>query len=240
MKSQKPAPALSAIKRSFLLLALLAGGQAMAGPAGSVINLSGPLMAKKANGEIVVLGQDSQVEEGDTLITERSTYARIKFVDGGLITLRPNTEFRISKYAYDADKASGNGAALNLLKGGLRAVTGAIGKKDPESYSVQTPTATLGIRGTAYGMQFCQGDCVNLRPGQTLPNGLHVDVSEGMIVLTNNGGQTPFAAGQFGYVRDPMTPPVQVPMEQGFRIPTPENIQNTRNPVNNNAGCVVR
>ena len=70
--------------------------------------------------------------------------------------MRPDSTLEINRYAHtDSD----NGALLSLVKGGLRAVTGAIAKREPESYKVKTPVATLGVRGTEYYLRICEQDC---------------------------------------------------------------------------------
>ena len=50
-------------------------------------------------------------------------------------------------------------AFFRLLKGGFRAVSGLIGHTRREDYAVQTPVATIGIRGTDYEVRMCSGDC---------------------------------------------------------------------------------
>ena len=64
--------------------------------AGTVTHLSGPLFAKKADKTTKALSINSVVETGDILVTEKRTYARIKFTDEGEMVLRPGTQFRIS------------------------------------------------------------------------------------------------------------------------------------------------
>ena len=92
---------------------VLAGvcGLAFAGQvAGTVVNLSGPLMAKKADGAVKVLAVKSEVEQGDTLVSEKNTYAQIRFVDNSEVTLKPNTTFKVEAFAYDAGKPEGDSA----------------------------------------------------------------------------------------------------------------------------------
>ena len=142
--------------QTVLLLALLCqGGMAWAAQvAGTVVNLSGPLLAKRADGSAKILALKSEVEQGDTLVTEKNTYAMIKFIDNSEITLRPGTTFTVDKFSFDADKPDGDSAAFNLLKGGLRSITGLLGKRNRERFSLKTPTATIGIRGTTFVVQF--------------------------------------------------------------------------------------
>jgi hypothetical protein len=175
-------------------------------PAGTVTHLSGPLMAKKADGSVKALYIDSAVEEGDVLITEKRTYARLKMRDNSEITLRPNTHFNVERFTFDNDRPGEYRSFYNLTKGGMRTITGLIGKRgDADNYRVNTPTAVVGIRGTGYGATFCQQDCGNL------PDGLYVEVFEGMIIVYNKAGSQIYTVGQFGYVSGPDAAPVLLP-----------------------------
>ena len=65
--------------------------------------------------------------------------------DDALITVRPNTEFRLESYRYAPKAAaSSSESVLAVMKGGLRIVTGLMGKVNREGYAVNTPTATIG------------------------------------------------------------------------------------------------
>ncbi|MGH8806610.1 MAG: FecR family protein [Noviherbaspirillum sp.] len=118
--------------------------------AGTVTHLSGPLLAKKADGTVKVLAAKSSVEQGDTLITEKDTYARIRFTDSSEITLKPNTQLKVDSFVFDEAEPAKDSAAFDLVKGGMRAITGLLGKRSKERVSVNTPTATIGIRGTIF------------------------------------------------------------------------------------------
>lgn len=52
-------------------------------------------------------------------------------------------------------------AFFRLVKGGFRAVSGAIGKASRDEYQVRTPIATMGIRGTDYEVDICDAACQN-------------------------------------------------------------------------------
>lgn len=136
---------------ALLCWAALAGAAQVAG---TVMNLNGPLLAKKADGSAKILAVRSEVEQGDTLVTEKNTYALIKFIDNSEMTLRPGTAFTIDKFAFDADKADDDSAAFTLIKGGLRSLTGLLGKRNKERFSMKTPAATIGIRGTTFIVQY--------------------------------------------------------------------------------------
>lgn len=88
-------------------------------------------------------------------------------------------------------------AFLRLLKGGFRAVSGLIGKADPAEYRINTPVATIGIRGTDYWVVYCDAACAGdkalqdgLPEGASALNGVIVGVIAGGIFSTNDAGAT--------------------------------------------------
>lgn len=122
--------------------------------AGTVTHVSGPLFAKKTDGALKILSAKSAVEQGDILVSEKGTYARIKFIDNSEITLRPNSQLKIDSFSFDEEKPEEDNAAFNLIKGGLRAITGLLGKRNNTRFALKTPTATIGIRGTTFIAQY--------------------------------------------------------------------------------------
>ena len=121
-----------------------------------VSNISGPLFAVKSDGSRRVLSTQSVVNAGDMLITEDKTYARVRFSDTSEVTLRPSTQFQIENYAFERTAPEKDNSAFRLLKGAFRTVTGLIGKRgNLDAYKVSTATATIGIRGTVFGVTVC-------------------------------------------------------------------------------------
>lgn len=207
---------------ALLFAALLVTGNAAwaAQVAGVVARLSGPLLAKKADGSIKVLGLKSEVESGDTLVSEKNTYAQIKFIDNSEITLRPGTTFKVEHFSFDEGKPEGDNASYSLMKGGLRSITGLMGKRNKEKFSLKTPTATIGIRGTTFIAQYVPPPIAGAAP-PALPPGLHLNVTDGAIVVTNHGGALGFQAGQFGYVPSVSQAPLIVPGNPNIQFVPP-------------------
>lgn len=198
----------------------------LANDAATVSQLAGVLSVRQLDGAVKLLALNSTVRAGDLLSTGPKSYARLKFVDGGELTLRPNTQLRIDDFRFEQDKPEQDNAFFRLLKGGLRAVTGLVGKRNNlAAYKMTTPTATIGIRGTNYGALYCQDDCADYQTntGQVPANGLHVDVHEGQIVVSNALGSQQYEAGQFGFV-GPNQPPLPVPASAGVPIATDRGI----------------
>jgi hypothetical protein len=148
-----------ATKALLLLVFWLSCSFAMAAQvAGTVVQLSGPLLAKKASGAVKILSLKSEVESGDTLVTEKNTYAMVKFIDNSEITLKPASQLTIDNFAFDNAKPDGDSASFNLLKGGMRSVSGLLGKRNKEKFALKTPAATIGIRGTTFIVDYVPGE----------------------------------------------------------------------------------
>lgn len=207
----------------WLLAALLCCGPALglaAQVAGTVVNLSGPLMVRKADGAVKVLGVKSEVEQGDTLVAEKNTYALVRFIDNSEITLRPGTTFTVEAFNYDAARPEADSASFNLVKGGLRSVTGLLGKRNREKFQLKTPAATIGIRGTTFVVHWIEPPRPGARPPLLAP-GLHLSVTDGAIMVSNPGGSLGFQAGQFGFVPNRTAPPAIVPNNPGLQFVPP-------------------
>jgi len=238
---RKQTPASKIIAISLLLLSLLlifSSVSFAATEAGKVTHLSGPLFAKKADGTTRALSTNSAVEEGDTLVTEKKTYARIKFTDNSEINMRPGTQLNVSQYTFDQAKPAEDKVVINLVKGGMRAVTGMIGKRgDQESYKLMTNTAVVGIRGTTYEVKICEGNC------GSIPDGLYLFVMEGIINVSNSAGSQNISAGQYAYVATATSMPTILPGNPGFDFTLPAFMGDS--PKEGEAkkvdpGCVVR
>lgn len=184
---------------------------------GLVTHLSGPLFARKADGTMRVLSINSAVEQGDTLVTEKKTYAKIKFTDNSEINMRPGTQLKVSEYNFDQAKPTMDKAVYNLVKGGMRAATGLIGKRgDQDSYKLMTETAVAGIRGTIYEVRICEDNC------GSIPNGFYLFVLEGIMNVSNRVGSQDVSAGQYVYVQTADSMPTILPGNPGidFTLPT--------------------
>ncbi len=106
------------------------------------------------------LGKGLALKEGDRLTTADGATAVVKLQDGTRMTVRPGSEMVLSQFKYSQD-AQDNSMVINMLRGGLRAITGLISKNSPNAARIQTNTATIGIRGTDFDARICSRDCGN-------------------------------------------------------------------------------
>ena len=186
-----------------LSLAVIAQTTIAAGSVGRVIFATGQPLAMDADGTQRSLKRGDDVFVGDTLQTSNSGRLQVSFIDGGYVSIQPDSEYKIEQYRFSGRQDGTESAVLRLIKGGVRAVTGLIGKEHHDAYKVHTAAATIGIRGTGYNTRICQGDC----PGKQ--DGLYQNTWEGITYVFNNVDSVEIPAGQGVYVRD-MNTPVQL------------------------------
>lgn len=127
---------------------LLSAPVAYAQAVGSVTNLSGMLVARSADGASRVLAVHSQVREGDTLLTQRDTYARVVFKDDAEVVLQPETRLVVKRYAYDPDQPRRDKVELSLTQGGMRSTTGKLARRSADAAVITTPEGALKGSGS--------------------------------------------------------------------------------------------
>jgi hypothetical protein len=184
---------IAALRLALLLGLSAASACAWTASAGRVDSVGGKVTVVRAAGDTPLL-PGSEVQEGDTLVTGPDGWALLSMVDGGIITLRPDTRLRIDTYRYSSGSREDDSVLLSLLRGAFRSVTGEVGHFFRANYQIKTPTATIGIRGTDHEpAYFAPGDSGDHEPG-TFDR-----VAEGESYIENPRGRVPVRAGQFGF-----------------------------------------
>ncbi|GAB3020100.1 FecR family protein [Bowmanella dokdonensis] len=140
-------------------LMLLAGlglpVQAELAPAGKAIMARGQVQAS-AEQQTRALKRASPVFQVDRVSTGAQSATQLRMLDGGLLSMQPETELAIHDYLYNEQTHQGS-VSMSMLKGGLRTVTGALQHAQGQ-YQMDTPVATIGVRGTHYEARLVQGD----------------------------------------------------------------------------------
>jgi len=195
------------------VMLVMAAAGAWAAGAGVITHLSGTMSVQRPDGSVRILSQKSEVQPGDVLTTQRDSYAQINFTDGSAATMRPNSTMKLENYSFSQDAPQSDGMFMRLVKGGLRTVTGLIGKRgNQDAYKIGTSTATIGIRGSSGDTVACASDCGNLEPGT-----YHTTYT-GSYIMQTQGGTQLVNEGQFGFAQDPGKPPVLLPGDPGLNL----------------------
>ena len=196
-------------------------------PAGRAGFVKGTVIAKTASGRARAVTTGGPVYSGDSLITGNNAYTVVLFRDQSRVTVMPNTEFRVDRLVYSEEAPAEGEGFFSLLRGGLRAVSGAIGKYRHGAYQMRTAVATIGIRGTGYDL-YCVGACVNPDPSAQSGDGLYADVNSGAIDFDGSNpltaDQPPVFIGSSGMVPidvAAMPVPIDVPMPDTIELAPP-------------------
>ena len=140
------------------ILQTSAYAQTAAQPVGEVEFARGAGFAQTASQAPRILGRGVALKEGDRLTTADGASAILKLNDGTRMTVRPNSELVIEQFKFK-ENAPDNSFVMQLLRGGLRAITGLISKTSPDAARIRTSSATIGIRGTDFDARLCANDC---------------------------------------------------------------------------------
>jgi hypothetical protein len=180
---------------------------------GRVMLVQGELSAQDEAGKERKLILGATVYEGDTLSTGDRAYAVVAFRDEGRVSLQQNTRFLVERFKYDKAAAQEN-AVLRLLKGGVRVVTGLIGRANRDNYQFKIATATIGIRGTGFDA-WCNGPCASgaANPGATTGDpldGAGVFVWAGEVVMVTPGGSFIVAIQQAAIIARDTGKPIRI------------------------------
>lgn len=124
------------------------------------------------------------VHEGDTAIGGSGAVAVIRLIDGSIIEVRPDSEVELSAVSYGQTGAGK--IVLNLIKGGLRMVSGLFGKQSESTVEVKTPGGVIGVRGTDFAVRHCAGDAC---AAETDALGSVIGLRNGALAMNNEAVQ---------------------------------------------------
>jgi len=98
-------------------------------------------------------GTGTAVLTGDTIRVGQQSNLQMRMTDESLVALQPGTTLQVAEYAFAGKEPGDQRAIFRLAAGAMRTVTALIGRINKRDYQVQTPTATIGIRGTSGSIQ---------------------------------------------------------------------------------------
>lgn len=211
----------------FFGLALAALSQfALAAPA-VVTDLFGTAQATPASGASRALKNGDSVNERDTIQTGDKSGLVMRFEDGQIAALGANSRMTVSAYNYDAKEPAKSNVLLSLLTGGMRAITGFIGKSRPDKVSYIAGTATIGIRGTdvVFATTGGRNVVVTVLDGRISfkYEGKTIEVSAGNAVLAKDGSLT---EGTIAAINAALNDPANSALKEALLSVNSEAIQN--------------
>jgi hypothetical protein len=135
------------MRAALFLSALLLAGSAWAN-IGSVTESTGVAVIKRGK-ESITIAKGTVVETNDKIETKNGK-VKIVFKDETTVTVTESSSLVIDDFVYDPKSGTGK-LGLKATAGAVRYVSGAIAK-DPKNVKINTPTASIAVRGTDFVM----------------------------------------------------------------------------------------
>ena len=166
---------------SFVLLLVLSQ-VAMAKSVGTVTFSAGDVTISHADKTVTKAEKNAELNAGDAIETKEGR-VQLSMIDGGKISLQPNTIYKINQFEFTGKEDGSEYNFTELVKGGLRTISGLIGHKNRDHYQLKTAVATIGIRGTEFTVNFND-------------NNLLMTTNHGSVDVCNLGGCLNAITGQ--------------------------------------------
>lgn len=141
---------------SLSLLVVLGAASALADEAaiGSIKTLEGNATIVRGEARMPA-GIGAAIHQNDIVETGDDGALGITFRDETMMSIGPNTEIKLDKYAFVPAEEKFSLVA-RITRGTLFYVSGLIAKLSPASASVITPGGTIGMRGTRFAVRIEQ------------------------------------------------------------------------------------
>jgi len=189
-----------------------ANGAVASEPIGQVETAEGAVFAVRVDGTRVQLKVGDPIYQGDTLETGEDGIVGVTFVDNSTLSLDEDGRMVIDELVYDPGTQDGS-ASMFVLQGAMSFVSGQLAKANPDAMQIETPVATIGIRGTSVLLSATPPE-----PGDSRPLKLAVALMPeggpdgqtfvGEAVINTQGGSQVIGGGfQAVTVDNPSAPP---------------------------------
>ena len=177
-------------------------------PAGQVMFVHGSASIERGD-ERIPAERGAEFYAGDTFHTEPASTLQLRFTDGGTQAIRPDSSFTLDRYELASEAPEDSVKQGELIRGGLRAITGAIGSNAPDNVTYKTPVATMGIRGTSFQLLHYPEDVGDGAP--ETGTGSYLYVETGLLEMSSDVGDRLVRPGQVFLTVTPDSPPQFVP-----------------------------
>lgn len=214
----------------FLLTCVLLVPSLALSAVGKVSLLKGEAFVLR-NAQNMPLQNGSLLEEKDAIKTGKDAQIQLIFEDKTVVTLGSESEFKIEEYL---NTPSAPKSKFKFTQGTFKTITGTIGKIAPENVTLETKTATIGIRGTIVAGQIGENaDIIGCLQGvievMSLTGGTGVIVKEGQQTTVEEGTppQTPKELEGGGNPQNPDNTPPADETPQSADDASQTNLQDT-------------
>ena len=136
------------------LFCLLSHNACAADNIGAIAAVIGKVTIER-DGEIIRVRPGFPVFENDKIMTGGSSRAQVLLMDQTAINVGQKAEIVLDKFVFNGDDDE---VVLEITKGTFKFISGKVATKTPDKVNVETPVATIGVRGTEFVGQISASD----------------------------------------------------------------------------------
>ena len=171
-----------------LSLLLLFSLSAQASIGGVILHEGTGQVERSEDGSEVVTEKELDIFSDDIVKTGKGKTA-IQFVDDTRVDITEHSKLIIDAFVYDPETSTGS-LSIKASLGTIRYASGLIAKNSKQNVKIQTPTATIGVRGTDFSMTVDElgGSTIILLPscdtnGNCFVGEISVESDAGMVIM---------------------------------------------------------
>jgi hypothetical protein len=135
------------------------------------------------------LSAGSEIFSNEVVRTGEESLAQLLFLDETSLSVGARSEVKLDRFVYNPDRKTGN-VVLEASRGAFRFVSGS---QNPSNYTIKTPLATIGVRGTIVDGYIM---LTNLQGIPDPAGGVQIIVWEGHAIVTAFGKTYDLGPGQ--------------------------------------------
>jgi len=185
---------------------------------GKVEVSKGEVFVTRTDGTKIKAVEGTDIFQGDAVETDADGSIGIVFADNSTFSLAESGSMIIDEMVYDPGSQEGT-SVFSVAEGVFSFVSGQIAKTDVDAMTIKTPTATVGIRGTAGGGKIGKTDTFSLFAEEAGEGGILFDpdvlggqqggdsLTGEMVITTQVGAQTLNRPNATTQVSSPFSPP---------------------------------
>ena len=165
-------------------------------PVATVIEIEGTASVNNELADNTPLEIDTPIFEDDEIFTGPESKVLLLFLDDTELTIGEDAHAFINDFTYEPEDDEQKSAHLSFLRGAFLFVSGKVGKINKPDVNLETPYASIGIRGTVVW-------------GGTLDDQYNIFVKEGAVSVRNERGAMMVREGQGTTLTDRRTFPTK-------------------------------
>jgi hypothetical protein len=123
---------------------------------GEITLVVGQFEVQRPAGPAQNLAKGEAIFEGDIIKTTANGHVHIRFIDGGLVSVRPNSVFTIHEFRFNPSQPTTSVVRLSLDRGEVRSISGQATQEAKDRFRLNTPLVAIGVKGTDFTTQATQ------------------------------------------------------------------------------------